>query len=329
MSAHQHDLRPFRHAHTFGDAQQPRRERALWWVTWITIATMAAELAAGWWTGSLALTADGWHMGTHALALGGAAFAIRLARWAHGQARFAFGGWKIEMLAAYTSGLALLAAALWIAVDACWSLWQAHRIEYVQAMSIAAAGLVVNLVCAWVLGVAAAPTDDTGHHDHGAHPHGEGAVHAHARHAHDHHDHNFRAAYLHVVADALTSVLALAALAGGLWWGWNWLDAAAALVAAAVITQWALGTVKHAASALADATAPPALRHRIVQALESDQDAQVVDLHVWQVGAQAWSVVVSVVADAPLAALEYRQRLAAIDELQHVTVEVHRCNGAA
>lgn len=132
-----------------------------------------------------------------------------------------------------------------------------------------------------------------------------------------------------MVADALTSVLALAALAGGLWRGWGWLDAAAALVAAAVIGQWSVGTLKQTASALVDATTPPQLRQRIVQALESDHDAKVADLHVWQVGPLAWSVVVSVVADRPLPSLDYRERLAGIDELRHVTVEVHRCTGPA
>lgn len=320
MTAHHHDLQPFRHGHGFAEAHQPRRERALWWVTWITLATMVGELAAGWWSGSLALTADGWHMGTHALALGGAALAMRLAQWAHGHARFAFGGWKIEMLAAYTSALSLLAVAVWLAIDALLSLRQPHPIAYEEALVVVVLGLVVNLVCAWVLAVSVAPEAGPAHtHDHGHH-------HGHGHHDH-HHDHNFRAAYLHVLADALTSVLALVALAGGLWWGWRWLDAAAALVAAAVIGQWAAGTLKHSISALVDASTPPQLRHRILKALESDHDAKVADLHVWQVGPLAWSAVASIVADAPLASLAYRERLAGIEELRHVTIEVHRCAG--
>ncbi|HET7863415.1 MAG TPA: CDF family Co(II)/Ni(II) efflux transporter DmeF [Burkholderiaceae bacterium] len=320
MTAHDHDLQPFRHGHVFAEAHQPRRERALWWVTWITLATMVGELVAGWWSGSLALTADGWHMGTHALALGGAALAMRLAQWAHGHARFAFGGWKIEMLAAYTSALSLLAVAVWLAIDALLSLRRPHPIAYEEALVVVVLGLVVNLVCAWVLAVSAAPAAGPAHaHDHGHH-------HGHGHHDH-HHDHNFRAAYLHVVADALTSVLALVALAGGLWWGWRWLDAAAALVAAGVISQWAAGTLKQSLSALVDASTPPQLRHRILKALESDHDAKVADLHVWQVGPLAWSAVVSIVADEPLASLAYRERLAGIEELRHVTIEVHRCVG--
>lgn len=323
MTAHHHDLQPFRHGHAFADTQQPRRERALWWVTWITLATMAAELAAGWWSGSLALQADGWHMGTHALALGGAALAMRLAQWAQGHARFAFGGWKIEMLAAYTSALSLLAVAVWLVIDALLSLRTPRTIAYEEALVVVVLGLVVNLVCAWVLAASATPAEGHDHaHDHAHAAHGHG-------HGHHHHDHNFRAAYLHVVADALTSVLALVALAGGLWWGWRWLDAAAALVAAVVIGRWAAGTLQHATSALVDASTPPQLRHRILQALESDQDAKVADLHVWQVGPLAWSAAISVVADAPLTSLAYRKRLAPIDELRHVTIEVHRCAGPA
>ncbi len=136
-SPHSHDLRPFVHAHKFGDAAAPRRERALWWVTVITLATMGLELVVGYWSGSLALVADGWHMGTHALALGGAALAARIARRAHGSARFAFGGWKIEVLAAYSSGLLLLAVSVWIAIDAIGTLLAPHPIAYAQAMVVA------------------------------------------------------------------------------------------------------------------------------------------------------------------------------------------------
>src|SRR5215510_7151083 len=134
---HSHDLRPFVHAHAFGDAAAPRRERALWWVTAITLVTMALELVVGYWSGSLALVADGWHMGTHALALGGAALAAHLSRRAHGSEHFAFGGWKIEVLAAYSSGLLLLAVSVWIAIDAVGALRVPHPIAYQQALVVA------------------------------------------------------------------------------------------------------------------------------------------------------------------------------------------------
>jgi len=313
-SAHSHDLRPFTHGHAFGDDQAPQRERALWWVTVITLATMVLELAVGYWSGSLALVADGWHMGTHALALGGAALAAQLARRAHGHADFAFGGWKIEVLAAYSSGLLLLAASLWIGIDAVQTLLAPHPIAYERAVAVALIGLVVNAVCAWVL--------VRGGHDHGHHH----------DHDHDHehdHDHNFRAAYLHVLADALTSVLAIAALGAGLAFGWRWLDPAVALLGGALIAHWAYGVLRDSARALVDAGADARLRQAVRHAVETDGDARVADLHVWQVGTRAWSAVLSVVADQPLEPGIYAGRLAALPQIRHVTVEVHRCRGAA
>ena len=148
---HVHDLSPYSHSHAFGDPGMAHRSRALLQVTWITLATMFIELAAGAWSGSLALTADGWHMGTHALALGGAVLAYRLSARASGRAGFAFGGWKIEVLAAYTSGLALLLAAAWLVVDAIRTLRDPHDIAYGEAMAVAVVGLAVNLASAWLL----------------------------------------------------------------------------------------------------------------------------------------------------------------------------------
>ncbi|MFO1271240.1 MAG: CDF family Co(II)/Ni(II) efflux transporter DmeF [Rubrivivax sp.] len=324
MSAHHaHDLRPFHHSHVFADPGMRRRERALAQVTAITLVVMFIELGVGWWSGSLALTADGWHMGTHALALGGAVLAYRLSARAGGRAGYAFGGWKIEVLTAYTSGIGLLLAAAWIAFDAVQSLRSPQPIAYQEAMLVAVAGLLVNLVSAWMLGRGAAG------HDHHGHGHAHGHDHDHGHHHHHQHDHNFSAAYLHVVADAFTSVLAIAALAGGLFGGWRWLDPVVALFGAAVIGQWSFTVLRGSAKALVDATADPAISQRIRDLVEADGDAKVADLHVWQVGAQAWSAAVAVVADRPLAAAEYRTRLAAIEPLRHVTVEVHRCPGAS
>jgi cation diffusion facilitator family transporter len=316
VATHAHDLSTVRHSHVFRDASVRKRERAMAQVTAITLAVMVLELTVGWWSGSLALTADGWHMGTHALALGGAVQAYRLSARAAGREGYAFGGWKIEVLTAYTSGLMLMGAALWIAVDAIGALRQPHTIAYQEAIVVAVFGLLVNLGCAWLL----SRGSEAGH-EHG-HEHG------HER-GHHHHDHNFSAAYLHVLADAFTSVLAIAALAGGLFGGWGWLDPAVALVGAAVIAQWSLSVLGGSAKALVDATADPAFRQRIRDLVEADGDAKVADLHVWQVGAQAWSAAVAVVADRPLPATEYRERLEAIEPLRHVTVEVHRCTGAA
>jgi cation diffusion facilitator family transporter len=327
MASHTHDLSGLQHSHAFGDAGAGARERALTVVTIITLLAMLVELAAGWWTGSLALLADGWHMGTHALALGGAALAYRLSARAAAHAAFAFGGWKIEVLAAYTSGLMLLVAAAWIAFDAVLLLREPRPIAYTEAMVVAVFGLLVNAVCAWRLSRSEAAPVAKDHHD--GHGHGHAHDHAHpAHHGHSHaHDHNFSAAYLHVLADALTSVLAIAALAGGLFFGWAWLDPAVALLGAIVIGQWAVGVLRSSARALVDATTDPQIDRRIRELVEADGDAKVADLHVWQVGAAAWSAVVSIVADAPLAVADYRARLQALPALRHLTVEVHRCPG--
>lgn len=330
MAGHLHDLRPFEHAHAFADEGLARRERALLQVTIVTLVVMFAELATGWWAHSLALTADGWHMGTHALALGGAVLAYRLSRRAGRDSGYAFGGWKIEVLSAYTSGLLLLAAALGIAWDAFSTLLHAQPIAYGEAIGVAVLGLLVNVGSAWLLARSGGGHDHHGHahHDHAAHgPHGEHAGHGHQNEKHGEHDQNFRAAYVHVLADAVTSLMAIAALSGGLFFGWAWLDPAVALVGSAVIGQWAYTVLRGSARALVDATADPAISSRIRELVESDQDAQVADLHVWQVGANAWSAAISVVADRPLPAATYRARLRAIEPLRHVTVEVHICCG--
>ncbi|MBL8286846.1 MAG: cation transporter [Rubrivivax sp.] len=378
-AARPHDLSGAAHSHGFADPGRAGRGRAMGAVTLLTLATMAAELLAGWWSGSLALTADGWHMGTHALAIGGAWLAYRLAARveAHAAAghaagaRYTFGGWKIEVLAAYTSGLALLVVALWLVVDSVARLVNPVPVAFAPALAVACVGLAVNLASAAMLmrghrrGSAAGASASRGAAEHGhlhsarprgdaegdAHPHHHGHAHDqerghahdhapdhahdHARgHAHDHahghghgHDHNFNAAYLHVLADALTSVLAIAALGGGVLFGWLWLDPAVALVGALVIVQWSRGVLGGSARALVDATADPKLAARIREAIESDGDATVADLHVWQVGGRAWCAALAVVADDPRPPAHYRQQLARIGALRHVTVEVHRCPG--
>jgi cation diffusion facilitator family transporter len=218
-------------------------------------------------------------------------------------------------------------------------------------MGVAMLGLAVNVLSAWLLARSGQghPGHDHGHgghghaahdheeHDHAEHDHGRdhdhdhdhaGHGHDHAPHGHaQHHDQNFRAAYVHVLADAVTSLLAIGALGGGLLFGWAWLDPAVALVGAAVIGQWAYSVLRTSARGLVDATADPAISRRIRELVEADRDAQVADLHVWQVGARAWSAAISVVADQPLAAESYRARLLVIERLRHVTIEVHRCPG--
>ncbi len=328
----QHNLAAARHSHAFADTGNARRQHALGVVAAITVLTMAAELVAGWWSASLALTADGWHMGTHAFAMGGAWFAYRLSARAQtspgapagsGNA-YAFGGWKIEVLAAYTSGLLLLAVAAWIVWDSVSRLLHTEVVDYRMAMIVAVLGLLVNLACAALLMRAQREAKPAPGGKHSAHAH----HHDHpSHHAHGHGDHNFSAAYLHVLADAFTSVLAIAALAGGAWFGWAWLDAAAALVGAAVIVRWAWGVLQVSARALVDGTQDASLTRAIRQAIESDGDAQLADLHAWQVGGTAWTAALSVVAEAPRPAADYHARLAHLKQLRHLTIEVHACPG--
>ena len=381
---HTHDLGPFTHSHAFGDPGSQGRERALWAVTWVTLAAMAVELAAGYWSASLALVADGWHMGTHALALGGAALAAWYSRRLGRTQLFNFGGWKIEVLAAYTSGVLLLAVSVWIAVDAISVLRAPRGVAYAEAMVVAAFGLLVNLLSAWLLTRSGGHAALHGHGDHGhgehghgdprhagaqhKHPHDDAHDHSHGQphdhdhernherdhehphepaqdqahgHAHgampasarggapaDHHDHNFRAAYLHVMADALTSVLAIVALAGGLWAGLRWLDPAVALLGGVIIGRWSLGVLKSSARALVDVSADSTLASDVRRRVQSDGDATVADLHVWQIGPRAYAAVVSVVADKPLSPAHYQARLGDLELLQHVTIEVHRCQAA-
>jgi len=327
---HHHDLLAHQHSHAFTAQGGEQRQQALGWVAVLTLVTMVIELVAGYSSGSLALTADGWHMGSHAGALGGAWLAARLARSAHEKAHYAFGGWKIEVLAGYSSALLLAAVAIALAVDGVQRLLHPEPVAYGEAMVVAVFGLVVNVASAWLLsrGNAAADKalngDQHAGHDHAGHRHNHSHGHHHG-HGH-HHDHNFQAAYLHVVADALTSVLAIAALAAGLWWQVTWADAVVGLVAALVIGRWALGLLRDTARALVDATADEALRDAVRAAIESDHDAKIADLHVWQVGPEAWCAAISLVADAPLTAAEYRTRLKPLHQLRHITVEVHRCS---
>ena len=227
-----------------------------------------------------------------------------------------------------------MAVALGLAIDSVHTLILPRAIAYGEAMAVAALGLAVNLASVWLLSRGGnAPGHEPGEHDRSGDPHAAHHEHGHEHaraHGHHHgHDHNYRAAVFHVAADAFTSVLAIAALAGGLWWGWRWLDPVVALVGAAVIGQWSWGLIRDSGRALVDATADAPLQQAVRAAIESDGDAKVADLHIWQVGGKAWAGAVSVVADRPLAAEVYRHRLAAIKALRHLTIEVNCCAGEA
>ncbi|HMC16946.1 MAG TPA: CDF family Co(II)/Ni(II) efflux transporter DmeF [Albitalea sp.] len=321
---HSHDLSPWQHSHQF-DAGNRAGETRTRWVLAVTLVTMVAEIGTGWWSGSMALLADGWHMGTHALALGVAAVAYALARRHAGDARFAFGTWKIEVLGSFASALVLAFVAVGIIFEASLRLWRAEPIAIEVALWVAVIGLVVNLVSAWLLHGA----DDGQGHGHSHAEHADHAEHHHAHHDHAGHSHghdfNLRAAYVHVLADALTSVLAIGALLGALWLGWWWLDPLVGVLGAVVIGVWALGLMRQSAAVLLDREMDHPLTREIRADIESDGDAKVADLHVWRVGRVQFAAIACVVADVPLAPSVYRARLARHTELVHVSLEVNRC----
>lgn len=309
----EHDLKHWQHPHDYATAAQHQAERRTRWVVGLTFVTMLVELAAGWLTGSMALLADAWHMASHVGALGLAAFAYGFARRHAGDLRFTFGTGKVSALAGYSSSLLLGAVALWMVWESLQRLLQPVAIHYAQAMAVAALGLVVNLLSAWLLG----------HEHHDDHDHSD------EHDDHEHVDHNLKAAYLHVLADALTSVLAIVALGGGMLYGWRFLDPLMGLVGAAVISRWAWGLAQDSAAVLLDAEDHGAVALAVRQRIESLDDHQVADLHVWRIGPASRACIVSLVSHAPRPLTEYRRLLAEIPSLDHITVEIHQCIDAA
>jgi cation diffusion facilitator family transporter len=275
---------------------------------------MVVEIAAGSWFNSMALLADGWHMATHAGAMGLSALAYRFARRHARNPRFTFGTGKVGDLAAYSSGIILAVAAIMIAWESVTRLVNPLPIAFSQAILVAVIGLLVNLVSAAML------WSKPGHgHDHG-HAHDDGHDHGHA-HAH-HADHNIRAAFMHVVADALTSVLAIVALVVGLLFGAVWLDPLMGIVGAAVILHWSIGLMRDTGGILLDMEAGGDLAARIRTDIESKDGDRVADLHVWRVGPGHFAAIVAIVTRRATEAGELKAALKARYPLAHLTVEV-------
>ena len=267
----------------------------------------------------MAVLADGWHMSSHALALGLSAFAYACARRYAGDRRFAFGTWKIEILGGYTSAIALMGVAALMAFQSVERLLNPSAIHYEQAIAIAVVGLAVNLLCAWWL------RDHHSHgHDHHDHHHGHDDHHHGDHHGrHHHHDLNQRSAYLHVIADAATSVLAIVALLGGMMFGAAWLDPVMGLVGAALVAVWAWGLVRDSGRILLDAQMDAPVVQEIREAIEEgDVRARISDLHVWQVGRGKYACTAEVVTDARVEPDVFHKALSLHEEIVHVTIEV-------
>jgi cation diffusion facilitator family transporter len=321
---HSHTLDSWQHEHVFLGAAHERNERRTWAVVGLTTTMMVVEVSGGMFFGSMALLADGWHMSTHAGALAIAAFAYRYARRHAHDPRFAFGTGKLGDLAGFASAVVLALVALAIGWESALRFFQPVPIHYPEATAIAVAGLIVNLASAWLLG---------GDHAHGhAHDHDHGHDHGHDHrhdHHHDHHghaDHNMRAAFWHVMADALTSVLAIAGLLAAWAYGWTWLDPTVGILGAIVIAHWSWRLIRDAGAVLLDAAPDAALVQKIRARLERDHDS-ISDLHVWRLGPGHHGAIVALVVDHPQPVETYKARLSDIAGLSHVTVEVHQCHG--
>jgi cation diffusion facilitator family transporter len=314
-----HDHSAWRHTHVF-DGGNLKAERGTRWVMIITLVMMVAEIAAGWLYNSMALLADGWHMSSHAFAIGLSSLAYWASRRYARDPRFAFGAWKIEVLAGYTSGLFLLAVAALMVWGSVERLLAPQNIRFQEAILVAVIGLVVNLVCALILGQS---------HDH-EHGHSHGHSHDDHDHAHHHHDLNLKSAYLHVIADAATSVLAIVALAAGMVWGWAWLDPVMGLVGAVLVAAWAWGLMLETGRVLLDCEMNHPVVDEVRQVIRNHpvwaSVTEIADLHVWRVGKARYAVVLGLVVhgDCP-SPDEVREALAVHEELVHVSVEINRC----
>jgi len=321
---HSHSLDQWTHDHVFLGPKHDRNERRTWFVVALTAVMMVGEIVAGSLFGSMALLADGWHMATHAAALGIAAAAYLFARQHARNSRFAFGTGKFGDLAAFSSAIILSLIAVQIFYESVIRLVHPVAIAYGEAIAVAALGLGVNLVSAWLL-------RDSHDHDHHGHGHSHGSSHGSSQGSsrdsspgHRHHDNNLRAAYIHVLADAATSVLAIAALVIAMYSQWVWADPAVGIIGSLVIASWAFGLIRDSGAVLLDVSVDKNLEAVIRDRLETRGD-RVTDLHLWQVGPGHRAAVISVISDHPLPSATYKRRLNGLRGLSHVTIEVELC----
>ncbi|HOE63056.1 MAG TPA: CDF family Co(II)/Ni(II) efflux transporter DmeF [Candidatus Sumerlaeota bacterium] len=293
------------HPHIFNEGNKGA-ERNAWIVFFLTVIMMAAEILGGWMFGSMALLADGWHMSTHALALGITAVAYLLARRYTTDKRFAFGTWKIEILGGYTSAILLGFVALYMAAESVRRFYKPHSIQHKQAIVIAVFGLIVNIVSALILK--------------GRSP--EHPIHQ-EKHFHHQKDLNIHAAYVHVLSDALTSVLAIIALFGDKYMGWRWLDPLMGIVGAVMIGIWMLGLLNETGNILLDRERDEGMSVKIRKALEADGDSRISDLHVWRVGRNKYACIVAIVSSHRHVPEYYKRILRQYEELAHITIEIN------
>jgi cation diffusion facilitator family transporter len=307
---HIHNLYKWQHEHRF-NVDDKRSERNTWRVIVLTISMMVIEIAAGYYYGSMALLADGWHMGTHAAALGITAFTYFYARKHADNPDYSFGTGKVGVLGGFASAIVLFIVALLMVAESADRIIYPVKIYFNGALIVAIIGLVINLISALLL--------EGGHQHSHEHDHDDGSV---------HHDHNLRAAYLHVIADALTSVLAIIALLAGKFFGWVFLDPVIGIVGALVISKWSFGLLRDTSNILLDRGVDRKTVKDITAAIEADSDNRVSDIHIWVVGSHQLSAIISIVTHFPKDPDYYKDLLAGFDDLVHVTVEVNKSKDA-
>ena len=305
---HIYNLHQWQHSHHFhvDDGHAERNTRR---VILLTLLAMVVEILAGFAFGSMALLADGWHMGTHAIALGITAFAYYFARRHSDNPRYSFGTGKVGVLGGFTSAVILAVVALLVGVESIRRLFFPVEIHYTEAIIVASVGLVINIVSAFLL--------QGGH----GHPHKHDSDKSH------HHDHNLRAAYFHVLADALTSFLAIIALICGKALGWTYMDPLIGIVGALLIARWSYGLLRDTGAILLDSGVRSGKIREILSSIESDSDNKVSDIHVWPLGSHSFSAIISIVTHFPKPPEHYKDLLAGFEELKHITVEVNEMEG--
>lgn len=301
---HSDNLHLWQHSHTFGQDLKRPGELRTFIVIAITGTMMVVEIVAGIRYGSMALLADGLHMASHTAALGINAFAYIYARRHAHNTDFSFGTGKVNALGGFSGAILLALFAMLMAGESVDRLLNPVNIVFNQAIFVAVLGLVVNGVSVFILGV----------HDHDDHDH-----------AH-HHDHNLKSAYLHVLADALTSVLAIIALLTAKYFGLIWMDPAMGIVGAILVARWSLGLLRTTSGVLLDKQGPESIQHGIRDSIERDDDSEVADLHLWSIGPNIYTAVIAVVAQQPATPEQYKKRIPKNLGLAHISIEIHECS---
>lgn len=306
---HTHTIENWQHPHDFAVISEHGEKRTVQ-VLILTALTMVVEIAAGTAFGSMALLADGWHMSTHVAAFLITIFAYRYARKHAASPAYTFGTGKVSVLGGFASAVALAVVALMMCMESIQRFFSPHPIQFNEAILVAVIGLLVNIACAFLL---------QGHHEHGQ---------DHSQHRH-HHDHNLKAAYMHVLADALTSLLAISALLSGKYFGWHWLDPFMGIIGALVISRWSYILLKQTGPILLDESIGQENINNIVAKIESDADNKVADIHVWKVGPSHYAAIISIVTHHPREVEHYHELLRDFVTLSHITIEINTCSSKA